>query len=56
MEYPRDASPTLREMLLSISPLKREEFWREVEGALRVYESPAGFVAPDEVLVAAGSA
>lgn len=56
VRYLQDTSPTLREMLLTISPEVRISAWRAVERALSEFESFAGFEVHHRVLVAAGKA
>ncbi len=41
-------------MMAHLSTQERESIWDEVEEAMRRYESPDGFIAPCESLVAVG--
>ena len=54
--YLQDTSPTLKEMLLSVSAEARRSTWSAVEESLLQYEGPSGFEVHHRVLVAAGSA
>ena len=51
----RDSFGALHQMLAGLSEADREEAWQEVEGALREFEGPGGFVGPCELLVGAGT-
>jgi hypothetical protein len=41
-------------MMAGLTEAEREATWREVARELRRFEGPSGFVAPCEMLVAAG--
>ena len=41
-------------MLAGVPEGDRPDVWREIEHALRQFETPDGFVGPCELLVAAG--
>jgi ubiquinone/menaquinone biosynthesis C-methylase UbiE len=56
VRYLQDTSPTLREMLLLVSPEARKDTWQKVEDSLSKYEGPSGFEVHHRVLVAAASA
>jgi ubiquinone/menaquinone biosynthesis C-methylase UbiE len=56
VRYLQDTSPTLREMLLPVSPEARMGAWQAVEDSLSNYENPSGFEVHHRVLVAAGRA
>ena len=56
VRYLQDTSPTLREILLPVSPEARMDAWQTVEDSLSKYEGPSGFEVHHRVLVAAGSA
>jgi hypothetical protein len=56
IQYLQNTSPTLRELLLPLSPEARNDAWQAVEKALSEFESLAGFEVNHRVLVAAGRA
>ena len=51
----RESFGALHQMLASLPAAERDAAWEEVERELRQFEGPDGFVAPCEVLVAAGT-
>lgn len=55
VRWRREASGTMQEMLSGLDEETQEEIWREVEEALRRYESPQGFESPCELLVCSGA-
>jgi len=54
VRYVQDTSPTIRELLISLSPDEQKEVWKAVEEALSKYVVPSGFEVQHCVLVAAG--
>jgi hypothetical protein len=57
-EYVRLASEAFggfNAMMAHLPPQERESVWNEVEGAMRSFESPGGFVVPGECLVGAAT-
>ncbi|HXZ51688.1 MAG TPA: methyltransferase domain-containing protein [Burkholderiales bacterium] len=48
----REAFGAFNAMMAHLSPRERESVWIEVEGSMRSFESPGGFEAPGECLVA----
>ena len=57
-EYVRVASEAFggfNAMMAQLPPDERESVWNEVEGAMRSFESPGGFVVPGECLVGAAT-
>jgi SAM-dependent methyltransferase len=53
--FERESFGALHQMLSGLPEADREAAWLEVEEALGAYEGPEGFVAPCELLVAAGT-
>lgn len=51
----REAFGGFNAMMAHLPPEERDSVWNEVAGALRSFESPAGFEAPGECLVAAAT-
>ncbi|HZO96846.1 MAG TPA: class I SAM-dependent methyltransferase [Gaiellaceae bacterium] len=51
----RESFGALHQMLAGLPEAGREAAWAEVEGALREFEGPDGFVGPCELLVGAGT-
>jgi len=54
VRYLQDTSPTIRELLLSLSANNRDEVWQAVNKALARYETISGFEVYHHVLVAVG--
>jgi len=54
VEYLQDTSPTIRELLLPLSPDERDKVWQAVNEALAKYKTSSGFEVQHRVLVAAG--
>jgi hypothetical protein len=48
----REAFGGFNAMMAHLPAEERESVWNEVEGSLRSFESPGGFEAPGECLVA----
>jgi ubiquinone/menaquinone biosynthesis C-methylase UbiE len=55
VRYLQDTSPTIRELLLPLSPDERDKVWQIVNKALAKYKTQVGFEVQHHVLVAAGS-
>jgi len=53
--YLQATSPTLKELISSLSSPEQTKVWNQVQKALNVYESPQGFELTHKVIVAAGS-
>jgi hypothetical protein len=51
VRWRREASGTLQEMLSGLDEGAKEAIWREIEEALRQFETPRGFESPCELLV-----
>jgi ubiquinone/menaquinone biosynthesis C-methylase UbiE len=51
VRWRREASGTLQEMLSGLDEGAREAIWREIEEAMRQFETPQGFQSPCELLV-----
>ena len=54
VKYLQDTSPTIRELLLPLSPDERDKVWQAVNKALAIYKTQAGFEVQHRVLVAVG--
>jgi SAM-dependent methyltransferase len=55
MRLAREAFGAFNAMMAHLSPQERESVWTEVEAAMRGFETPSGFDAPGECLVAAAT-
>ncbi|MBS1728060.1 MAG: class I SAM-dependent methyltransferase [Armatimonadetes bacterium] len=55
LRFARESFGALHQMLASLSEEERADTWQEIEDAMEVYEGPAGFVGPCELLVGAGT-
>lgn len=53
--FERESFGALHQMMASLSEAERADTWREIEEALRPFETPDGFVGPCEMLVGAGT-
>jgi len=51
VQVAREAFGGFNAMMAQLPPQERDSVWKEVEGALRSFESPNGFEAPGECLV-----
>ena len=51
VRWRREASGTMQQMLSGLDDEAKEAIWREVEEAMRQYESPEGFESPCELLI-----
>jgi ubiquinone/menaquinone biosynthesis C-methylase UbiE len=54
VQYLRDTSPTIRELLHSLSSSERDKVWQTVKSNLEQYEAPSGLEIQHHVLVAVG--
>jgi ubiquinone/menaquinone biosynthesis C-methylase UbiE len=54
VKYLKDTSPTIRELLLPLSPHERNHVWHEIKNALAQYETNSVFEVKHRVLVAVG--
>jgi SAM-dependent methyltransferase len=55
VRFERESFGALHQMLAGLDDDAREQVWHDITAALSVYDSPAGFAAPCELLVAAGT-
>jgi SAM-dependent methyltransferase len=55
VRFERESFGALHQMMVSLSEAERADTWREIEAALRKFETADGFVGPCEMLVGAGS-
>lgn len=55
LRFEQESFGALHQMLSGLDPAAREEAWAEVGEALRGFDSDAGFVAPCQLLVGAGT-
>ena len=53
--FERESFGALHQMMATLSEAERADTWREIEEALRPFETPGGFVGPCEMLVGAGT-
>jgi len=53
--YLQATSPTLKELISSLSGSEQKKVWNQVQKAVNIYESPQGFEMTHKVIVAAGS-
>lgn len=51
----REAFGAFNAMMAHLHPQERESVWNEVEGSMRIFESPDGFEVPGECLVCAAT-
>jgi SAM-dependent methyltransferase len=54
VRFERESFGALHQMMATLSDDERTDTWREIEGALKKFEGPSGFVGPCEMLVAMG--
>ena len=54
LRWRREASGTMQQMLSGLDNEAKEVIWREVEDAMRQFETPLGFESPCELLVCSG--
>lgn len=54
VRFERESFGALHQMMTTLSDDERADTWREIEGELKKFEGPSGFVGPCEMLVAAG--
>ena len=55
VRFERESFGALHQMLAGVPETDREAVWEEIEGALRAFETPEGFVGPCEMVVAVGT-
>lgn len=55
LRFERESFGALHQMLSGLDEAEREQVWVDVESALQVYETEAGFVGPCELHVVSGS-
>jgi SAM-dependent methyltransferase len=55
LRFEQESFGALHQMLSGLDPQQRQEAWDEVGAALAGFDGPAGFVAPCQLLVAAGT-
>jgi SAM-dependent methyltransferase len=55
VRFEKESFGALHQMLSSLDEAGREAAWAEIEEAFRAFDGPAGFEAPCELLVAAGT-
>jgi ubiquinone/menaquinone biosynthesis C-methylase UbiE len=55
VRFERESFGALHQMMAAMSEGERTETWKEIEGALRKFETQDGFVGPCEMLVGAGT-
>lgn len=51
VRWRREASGTIQQMLTGLDDQKKEKIWKEIEEALRQFETAAGFESPCELLI-----
>ncbi len=55
VRFERESFGALHQMLAGLSESEREATWQEIEGALRRFEGPDGFIAPCQILIGAAA-
>src|SRR5687768_3462491 len=55
VRFERESFGALHQMMAAMSETERTETWKEIEAALRKFETTDGFVGPCEMLVGAGT-
>lgn len=55
VQFERESFGALHQMLSGVAAADRERVWRDVEAALRAYETADGFVGPSELHVISGT-
>jgi len=55
VRWRREASGTLQEMLIGLDEQAKQDVWRDIEEALRQYETPQGFESPCELLISSAA-
>lgn len=56
VRFQQESFGALHQMMRTLSPVEREDTWREIEETLRQFEGRDGFTGPCEMLVGAGTA
>ncbi len=54
VQFERESFGALHQMLAGVPETDRESIWEEIEGALKAFETPEGFVGPCEMVIAVG--
>jgi SAM-dependent methyltransferase len=55
VRFERESFGALHQMMARLSEAERSQVWRDIEAELKVFETPAGFVGPCEMLVGVGT-
>lgn len=55
VRFARESFGALHQLMASLTDAERSDTWREIEDAMKVYETPAGFEGPCELLVGVGT-
>jgi SAM-dependent methyltransferase len=55
VQFERESFGALQQMLAGLSESEREATWQEIEGALRTFAGPNGFIAPCQILIGAAA-
>jgi len=56
VRFEHESFGALHQMMVGLSDAQRVQVWRDIEDALRAFETGDGFVGPCEMLVGAGTA
>jgi len=54
IRFERETFSGFNQLMIDLSYEEREQIWDEVEKAMRIYESPRGFEAPCQAIIACG--
>lgn len=54
LRFERESFGALHQMMSGLDPAERDVVWGEIHEALKVFETPSGFVGPCELVVASG--
>ena len=55
VRFERESFGALHQMMAGLTEAERAQVWRDIETALRAFETPEGFVGPCEMLVGVGT-
>jgi hypothetical protein len=55
VRFERESFGALHQMMVSLSEVERAQVWRDIEDALRPFETADGFIGPCEMLVGVGT-
>ena len=55
VRFERESFGALHQMMVGLTDAERAQVWRDIEDALRPFETDGGFVGPCEMLVGAGT-